>query len=71
MSANADDDYMPDYDTYDLVYECIASHNEEVLIQLIEELNKNYSDLARLATFGEYKKSWSHKDVINYVTYNT
>ena len=65
------EDYKPDYNTDELVYECIASHNEEVLIQLINELNKNYIELAKLSTFGEYKKSWRHKDVINYVTYNT
>ena len=56
----------------DLVYECIATHNEEVLIQLIDNLKKEYIDLAKLSTFGEYKEEeWTHEDVLNYVTYHT
>ena len=59
-------------ETQDLVYECIATHNEEVLVQLINSLKKQYNELAKLSTFGEYKQEeWSHEDVLNYVTYHT
>ena len=58
-------------DVEELVYECILTHNEEVLIQLINNLRKNYDDLAKLSTFGEYQKEWTHEDVLNYVTYHT
>jgi len=58
-------------DTEELVYECILTHNEEVLIQLINNLRKEYDELAKLSTFAEYKPSWSHEDVLNYVTYHT
>ena len=59
-------------DTQDLVYECIATHNEEVLVSLIIALKDDYCELAQLFTFGEYKISeWTHQDVLNYVTYHT
>ena len=59
-------------ETQDLVYECIATHNEEVLVQLINSLKKQYNELAKLSTFGEYKQEeWSHEYVLNYVTYHT
>ena len=54
-----------------LVYECIATHNEMLLVQLIESLENDYTDLASLATFGEYERDWTHEDVLNYVTYHT
>ena len=60
-----------DDETQDLVYEYIATHNEEVLIELINSLKKEYIDLAKLSTFGEYQKEWTHEDVLNYVTYHT
>ena len=60
-----------DDETQDLVYECIATHNEEVLIELINSLKKEYIDLAKLSTFGEYQKECTHEDVLNYVTYHT
>ena len=60
-----------DDETQDLVYECIATHNEEVLIELINSLKKEYIDLAKLSTFGEYQKEWTHEDVLNFVTYHT
>ena len=59
-------------DTQDLVYDCIATHNEEILVSLIISLRQDYSELAELSTFGEYKMSeWTHQDVLNYVTYHT
>lgn len=54
-----------------LVYECITSHNEMVLVDLIVNLEKEYIELAKLSTFGEYQTDWSHEDVLNYVTFNT
>ena len=57
--------------THDLVYACIATRNEEVLIELINSLKKENIDLAKLYTFGEYQKESTHEDVLNYVTYHT
>ena len=41
-----------------------------------EDLNNfedlQYTELAKLSTFGEYKEEeWTHEDVLNYVTYHT
>lgn len=59
-------------DTEELVYECVMTHNEEVLVNLIISLKNDYCELAELSTFGDYKTSeWSHQDVLNYVTYHT
>lgn len=54
-----------------LVEECIMTHNEIILVELIYRLEKEYIDLAKLSTYGEYNSSWSHHDVLNYITYNT
>lgn len=55
----------------DLVEQCIRTHNEEILVNLIFHLEKEYIDIARLATYDEYRSSWTHEDVLNYVTYQT
>jgi|688.fasta_scaffold08351_19 hypothetical protein len=52
-----------------LVHECIATHNEIILIETIARLEKNYIDLAMLSTLGQYKTTWTHEEVINYLTY--
>ena len=59
------------YEVDDLVYECIATHNEVILIELIKRLESEYVDLAVLGTMGEYDYSWTHEDVLNYMTYHT
>lgn len=58
-------------DIYDLVNECVNTHNESILAELIYRLEKEYVDIAKLATMGEYKGSWTHEEVINYITFNT
>tara|TARA_B100001113_G_C21012704_1_gene580031 strand:+ start:840 stop:1043 length:204 start_codon:yes stop_codon:yes gene_type:complete len=55
----------------DLVFECIATHNELILVELITRLEKEYVEIAELSTLGKYKSSWSHEDVLNYITYET
>lgn len=66
---SGDDDRM--LDVTDLVYECIASHNELILVELITRLEKEYVDIAKLSTFGKYETSWTHEDVLNYITFET
>ena len=55
----------------DLVYECIGTHNEEVLVQLIYRLEQDYIDIAKLASMGDYKASWTHQEILDYMTYFT
>lgn len=52
-----------------LVYECMTTHNEEIIIELIARLEKQYIDIAALATLGQYTESWSHEDLLSYMTY--
>lgn len=52
----------------EFVHDCIATHNEEVLIDLIARQQQDYSELATLSTFGQYQKNWSHKKVLDYIT---
>lgn len=58
-------------DLRELVYECILTHNEEVLISLLIRLEKEYIDIAKVATFGKYHTDWSHEETLNYITYET
>jgi len=53
-----------------LVSDCIFAHQEAIIVRLIQQLESDYKDLARLATFGEYNSSWTHEDVLDYVTFN-
>lgn len=54
-----------------LVNDCHIAHQETIIVQLIYRLEKEYIELAELATMGNYKNSWTHKDVLNYITYET
>jgi hypothetical protein len=68
---------MPSEDDYRLdsirilLEDSIKSHNEEVIVNLIFRLEKEYVELAKLSTFGEYKRDWTHSQVIDYVTKET
>ena len=52
----------------ELVHESISTHNEEFLINLIYKLQTQYKELAELSTFGEFKNTWSHKKLLDYIT---
>jgi len=54
-----------------LVSDCIIAHQETIIVKLISKLEQEYRDLANLATLGEYKNSWTHKEVLDYITYET
>ena len=52
-----------------LISESIFSHNEEYLAQLMHKNLEEYKELALLVTEGKYTKTWTHLDVLNFVTY--
>jgi len=52
----------------DLVNEAIRTNSIEFLVKLIDNLQSEYVELAELATLSEYKPSWSHQKLIDYVT---
>jgi hypothetical protein len=54
-----------------LIGDSIYSKNEEVIANLIFRLEKEYVELAELSTYGEYKRNWTHKQVLDFVTKET
>lgn len=54
-----------------LVEDCILAHQEIILVKLIAKLEEEYNELAKLATFGEYKNIWTHKELLDFITYET
>ncbi len=54
-----------------LVSDCIISHQEGIIVKLIAELESDYIELAKLATMGEYSETWTHAQVLDYITYET
>jgi len=54
-----------------LIYDCINAHSYEILVNVIIHLKKDYEELAKLATMGYYNGGQTHKEVMDYVTYET
>lgn len=52
-----------------LVEESIESHRVGFLVELLCKLQDDYIDLARLATDDNYQANWTHKQVLDYITY--
>lgn len=52
----------------ELVIECVATHQEEFLVNLLYELQREYRELARLSTLDAYRETWSHKKLLDYLT---
>ena len=52
-----------------LVMDCILAHQESIIVKLIFELERDYTELASLATMGQYQSDWTHKEVLDFVTY--
>jgi len=55
----------------DIVNEAISTNNEEFLVQLIYTMQKDYEEIAKLSTMGQYESSWSHKKTLDYITKET
>lgn len=51
-----------------LVADCLIAHQETIIVKLIVQLEEDYKELATLSTMGEYKPSWTHKKVLDYIT---
>ena len=52
-----------------LIYDCVNSNNIEIMVQIIIQLKKDYQDLAKLATMGYYDGKQTHKEVMDYITF--
>lgn len=51
-----------------LVSDCIIAHQESIIVKLIVQLEKDYHELAELATMGKYSLDWTHQQVLDYIT---
>jgi len=54
-----------------LVADCYMAHQEAIIVQLIYRLETEYREIASLASLGEYQETWTHKKLLDYVTYET
>lgn len=54
-----------------LVNDCHLAHQEAIIVQLIYRLEKEYKELAMLASLGEYQETWTHQKLLDHVTYET
>jgi hypothetical protein len=54
-----------------LVLDSIVAHQESIIVKLITELESNYIELAKLSSMGEYQSSWTHKQLLDFITYET
>lgn len=52
-----------------LVEEAIRLHKIDFLVSLISKLQDEYMDIAKLATEGSYQVNWTHKQVLDFITY--
>lgn len=52
-----------------LVSDCYFAHQEAIIVKLICGLEEEYSELAKVITAGEYDSSWTHKKLLDYITY--
>lgn len=66
---NRDNLYSDKESMRKLVDESIESHKIGFLVELLCKLQDDYIDLARLATDDHYQSSWTHKQVLDYITY--
>jgi hypothetical protein len=52
-----------------LVEEAIKNHKIDFLVTLIAKFQAEYIDISKLATEGQYQISWTHKQVLDFITY--
>lgn len=52
----------------ELVEECFLVHRKDIIVNMIAKLENEYRQLAKLATCNRYTNSWSHEDVLGYVS---
>lgn len=63
------------YDEYDIaamlvvIEDCIKKDKLEFLANVICKLQKEYQEVCELSTDGEYQITWTHKQVLDYLTY--
>jgi hypothetical protein len=52
-----------------LIDQCIKENKITFLANIIYTLQRDYEEVCQLSTDGEYKPSWTHRMVIDYLTF--
>lgn len=55
--------------TIDLIEDCMHNNRIEFLAELIIRLESEYIEIARISTDDNYQPSWTHLQVLDYLTY--
>lgn len=55
--------------TLSLIEECVQQNKLQFLAELVTKLEQEYIELARLITNDNYTSEWTHKQVLDYFTY--
>jgi hypothetical protein len=52
-----------------VINECIKNNKIEFLANVICKLQREYREICELSTDGEFQLSWTHEQVLDYLTY--
>lgn len=55
----------------ELIQECIKNNKLEFLAKLMVKLQNEYYEIASLSTNGEFQPSWTHTQLLDYITYES
>jgi hypothetical protein len=53
-----------------VVEDCVKQNKLDLLAKILYQMQSEYHEVCKLSTDGEYEVTWSHKDVLDYLTYN-
>jgi hypothetical protein len=56
-------------DILKIINECIRTNKLDFIANLIVTLQNDYTDLAKLTTDDNYQPNWTHKQTLDYLTY--
>jgi hypothetical protein len=54
----------------DVVEDCVHKNKIELLAQILLQLQTEYREVCELSTDGDYQITWTHQEVLDYLTYN-
>jgi hypothetical protein len=52
-----------------IINECIKNDKLKFLANMIVKLQEEYQEIAKLSTDGEYEVTWTHEQLLNFLTY--
>jgi hypothetical protein len=56
-------------DILKIINECVRTNKLDFIANLIVTLQNDYTDLAKLTTDDNYQPNWTHKQTLDYLTY--